>query len=214
MEVCFVSSRTGEGLAELKSELRRRLAALRFGRGEVVGATAARCHESLRIAGECIDRARQRRARRPGRIGRCRTSHRAWKSWAALPARSTPTTCSIESSAGSASASRQGLVAERRRRAGAGGRRAPAGGGQSAARRRRAGGLRFARRPANLRCVVGRGGDLLDDHVVELDGARASGRRRASRGPTRASISLRRGVKSSVCVFQALVGPFKFCWLR
>jgi tRNA modification GTPase len=57
-EVCFVSSRTGEGLAELKSELRRRLAALRSGRGEVVGATAARCHESLRIVGGCIDRAR------------------------------------------------------------------------------------------------------------------------------------------------------------
>ena len=56
--VCVVSSRTGEGLAELKSELRRRLAALRSGRGEVVGATAARCHESLRIVGGCIDRAR------------------------------------------------------------------------------------------------------------------------------------------------------------
>jgi tRNA modification GTPase len=56
-EACFVSSRTGEGLAELKSELRRRLAASRSGRGEVMGATAARCHESLRIAGECVDRA-------------------------------------------------------------------------------------------------------------------------------------------------------------
>jgi tRNA modification GTPase len=55
--VCFVSSRTGEGLAELKSEIRRRLMAMRSANGEVLASTAARCHESLRIAGECLDRA-------------------------------------------------------------------------------------------------------------------------------------------------------------
>ena len=57
-EVCFVSSRTGAGLAELKGELRWRLMALRSARGEVMASTAARCQESLRIAGECLDRAR------------------------------------------------------------------------------------------------------------------------------------------------------------
>ena len=58
-QLCFVSSRSGEGLESLRAELRRRVLSLRSNRSEVVGATAARCRESLRLASDCVDRARR-----------------------------------------------------------------------------------------------------------------------------------------------------------
>lgn len=39
-------------------ELRRKVLASRAGRSEVVAETAMRCRESLRLAGQCIERAR------------------------------------------------------------------------------------------------------------------------------------------------------------
>jgi tRNA modification GTPase len=53
------SSVTGQGLESLKRELASAVLAARGGEGEVVAGTAARCGESLRLAAECLGRARQ-----------------------------------------------------------------------------------------------------------------------------------------------------------
>jgi len=52
------SSRTGEGLAALREVVREAVVAAQAGEGDVVPATAVRCRESLRLAGECLSRAR------------------------------------------------------------------------------------------------------------------------------------------------------------
>jgi len=53
------SSLTARGIDLLRSELRRSVLACAAPHGDVVGATAARCQESLRLAGECLRRAVQ-----------------------------------------------------------------------------------------------------------------------------------------------------------
>ena len=53
------SSATGHGLAALKAEIAAAVLAARGGEGEVVACTAVRCRESLRLAAECLRRARQ-----------------------------------------------------------------------------------------------------------------------------------------------------------
>ena len=92
--VCFVSSRTGAGLAELKGELRWRLMALRSARGEVMASTAARCQESLRIAGR-VPRSGARNIAQAGReelaAAEIRVALETFR--IASPARSTPMTC-------------------------------------------------------------------------------------------------------------------------
>ena len=52
------SSLTGQGIESLRNELRGKVLAAGRGEGEVVAATAERCGQSLRLAGECLDRAR------------------------------------------------------------------------------------------------------------------------------------------------------------
>jgi tRNA modification GTPase len=52
------SSRTGVGIAALRDELRRQALAVGRRDGDVVAGTAVRCAESLRLAGECLHRAR------------------------------------------------------------------------------------------------------------------------------------------------------------
>jgi tRNA modification GTPase len=52
------SSLTGEGIETLRHELRRKTLAASGSRGDVVASTAARCRESLRLAGQCLQRAR------------------------------------------------------------------------------------------------------------------------------------------------------------
>ena len=51
------SSRTGFGIAALRDELRRQALAAGRRDGDVVAGTAVRCAESLRLAGECLQRA-------------------------------------------------------------------------------------------------------------------------------------------------------------
>jgi tRNA modification GTPase len=51
------SAQSGEGIAELREQLRRRVLAAGASAGEVVAGTAARCRESLRLAVECLARA-------------------------------------------------------------------------------------------------------------------------------------------------------------
>ncbi len=53
------SSVTGEGLDALRAQLRQQALAAGGGRGEVLAATAARCRESVRLAGESLGRARR-----------------------------------------------------------------------------------------------------------------------------------------------------------
>jgi tRNA modification GTPase len=53
------SSRTGKGLAALRAHLRDAVLAVRASGGDTVAGTAARCHESLRLAAESLDRAGQ-----------------------------------------------------------------------------------------------------------------------------------------------------------
>jgi tRNA modification GTPase len=53
------SSVTGQGIETLCGELRRKAIAAGGDRGEVVADTAARCRESLRLAGESLQRARR-----------------------------------------------------------------------------------------------------------------------------------------------------------
>ena len=53
------SSVTGQGLAGLRAEIAAALLAARGGEGEVVVGTAVRCRESLRLAADCLRRARQ-----------------------------------------------------------------------------------------------------------------------------------------------------------
>ncbi len=53
------SSVTGQGLASLKEEIAAAVLAARGAQGEVVAGTAVRCRESLRLAAECLGRARQ-----------------------------------------------------------------------------------------------------------------------------------------------------------
>jgi tRNA modification GTPase len=53
------SSVTGQGIESLKRELAVAVRAARGGEGEAVAGTAARCGESLRLAAECLQRARQ-----------------------------------------------------------------------------------------------------------------------------------------------------------
>ena len=53
------SSVTGEGLDQLRARIGEALFAARPGDGEVVAATAVRCHDSLRRAGESLGRARR-----------------------------------------------------------------------------------------------------------------------------------------------------------
>jgi tRNA modification GTPase len=52
------SSRTGQGVEALRDELRRKALAAAEAHGDVVAATAARCRESLRLAAQCLRRAR------------------------------------------------------------------------------------------------------------------------------------------------------------
>ena len=52
------SSVTGQGVEALRGELRRTALAARGVCGDVVPATAARCRESLRLASQCLQRAR------------------------------------------------------------------------------------------------------------------------------------------------------------
>jgi tRNA modification GTPase len=51
-----VSSRTGAGLDELRSAVAQRLAGRDAHVGELLGSTAARCRDSLRAAGEAVQR--------------------------------------------------------------------------------------------------------------------------------------------------------------
>lgn len=51
------SSVTGQGIDVLERRLRDLVLAARASNSEVVAGTAARCHESLRLAGECLERA-------------------------------------------------------------------------------------------------------------------------------------------------------------
>jgi tRNA modification GTPase len=53
------SSLTGAGIDTLRRELRRAVLATSKGGGDVVAATASRCADSLRLAGECLQRARE-----------------------------------------------------------------------------------------------------------------------------------------------------------
>ncbi len=53
------SSLTGQGIAELRKELRQRLLALAESRGEVVAGTALRLADSLRLADQCLRAARR-----------------------------------------------------------------------------------------------------------------------------------------------------------
>jgi len=53
------SSLTGAGVAALRHELRRVVLAAGGAGGDVVAATASRCTASLRLAGECLQRARE-----------------------------------------------------------------------------------------------------------------------------------------------------------
>jgi tRNA modification GTPase len=52
------SSLTGEGIETLRGELRRQAIAAAGAQGDVVASTAARCGESLRLAGQSLQRAR------------------------------------------------------------------------------------------------------------------------------------------------------------
>jgi tRNA modification GTPase len=54
----FTSSITGEGLDQLREQIRRMILTLDTTQGDVVSSTAARCHESLDRAAECLLRAR------------------------------------------------------------------------------------------------------------------------------------------------------------
>jgi tRNA modification GTPase len=54
---CPTSSVTGEGIDDLRRRIAEAVLATRWSAGEVVPATAARCHESLRMASECLARA-------------------------------------------------------------------------------------------------------------------------------------------------------------
>jgi tRNA modification GTPase len=53
------SSATGHGLEAIKEQIAAAVLAARGGEGEVVACTAVRCRESLRLAAECLRRARQ-----------------------------------------------------------------------------------------------------------------------------------------------------------
>lgn len=53
------SSLTGQGLGRLKKEIAAAVLAARAGEGDVVAGTAVRSRESLRLAAECLQRARQ-----------------------------------------------------------------------------------------------------------------------------------------------------------
>ncbi|NLX96959.1 MAG: tRNA modification GTPase [Rhodopirellula sp.] len=55
--VSRTSSRTGEGIAALKSRLRAAVLAAGVADGDVVAGTAVRCHGSLGVAAECLRRA-------------------------------------------------------------------------------------------------------------------------------------------------------------
>ena len=57
--VLETSSMTGLGIDALRKELRRRAIAVGTHRGDVVAGTAVRCADSLRLAGQCLRRARQ-----------------------------------------------------------------------------------------------------------------------------------------------------------
>ncbi|MHB1036533.1 MAG: tRNA modification GTPase [Pirellulales bacterium] len=57
-EATATSSVTGEGLDRLRQQLREAALAAE-GSGSVVAGTAARCRESLRLAGECLQRAKE-----------------------------------------------------------------------------------------------------------------------------------------------------------
>jgi tRNA modification GTPase len=52
------SSRTGQGVEQLRSELRCKALAAADTHGDVVASTAARCRESLRLAAQCLRQAR------------------------------------------------------------------------------------------------------------------------------------------------------------
>jgi tRNA modification GTPase len=52
------SSLTGEGIEGLRSELRQQAIAAAGAHGDVVASTAARCRESLQLAGQSLQRAR------------------------------------------------------------------------------------------------------------------------------------------------------------
>jgi len=60
------SSKTGAGLDRLRREIHRRVESLLHAESNVVAGTAARCRESLRLAAESLDRARQIAAARTG----------------------------------------------------------------------------------------------------------------------------------------------------
>jgi len=60
------SAVSGEGIEMLREEIRRRAAEAAFPETTVVAGTAIRCRESLRLAGQCLGRARQIAARRTG----------------------------------------------------------------------------------------------------------------------------------------------------
>jgi tRNA modification GTPase len=53
----LTSSLTGEGIDELRAELRRMVNGVDISSGDVVASTAVRCHESLRHAGEFLENA-------------------------------------------------------------------------------------------------------------------------------------------------------------
>jgi len=53
------SSVTGQGIADLRTAVRQRVLALAGSDGDVVVGTALRCGDSLRLADECLDAARQ-----------------------------------------------------------------------------------------------------------------------------------------------------------
>jgi tRNA modification GTPase len=61
-----ISSHTGAGLAELRLAIADAVAASTHAESSVVVATAVRCQESLRLAGESIDRARRLANERSG----------------------------------------------------------------------------------------------------------------------------------------------------
>jgi tRNA modification GTPase len=52
------SSRTGEGIEQLRAKIAEAVAAAQWSSSAVVPGTAARCRESLRLAAECLRRAR------------------------------------------------------------------------------------------------------------------------------------------------------------
>ena len=100
------SSKTGAGLTALGEQLRLAVAACHGAGGDVVPGTAVRCRHGLALAAQCLQRARSLPATAAARSWWRPSCAWPWRSWAASPAPSIPTTSWTASSAASASGSK------------------------------------------------------------------------------------------------------------